>query len=133
MNTEKMYDDIEKHGYHVHCVFDIKKKLKNGEMVEIMNIHTHGITETWKHPELQIIIPLHQSVIEGILQNIVSKIKIGEKLVEGLFYDDIIGNFPVKFLKKPEGMRLILPDEAGKFEDSESPVFQAQFELENID
>lgn len=112
----RMESDIQKYGFHIHYVFDLKDGM--------CNYHTHGIHRTLGHPELQVVIPLDPKTVGGILHDIFRRIRTGEKFEDGKKYDKIIRNFDILFMKvetKPDEapiLRLIIPDAHGVYDST---------------
>lgn len=92
-----------------------------------MNVHTHGLKENFKHPDLQICIGMDQHTCHHILTNAVNEIKKGKKFEAGEKYDELIESSPaykdlklkVLFLEAEECgrkvLRLIFPEKDGSF------------------
>lgn len=101
---------LERCGFFVHYV-----PLNNNNA----NIHTHGISELFSHLDLQIVLPIRPETATGILHTIVDQIKNGYRFEKEGCYDTVIHDFPVHLVKRKEMdrevMRIILPDEHGRF------------------
>jgi hypothetical protein len=103
---------LEKYGWYVHYVFSEK----------MVNVHTHGL-EKYHHLDFQVVLPLQQNTVHGILTTLVSRVKRGESFRHNQFVEEVISNFPVKLVKAYDADRLLLrvifPDPHGKLEQSE--------------
>jgi len=109
-------DGLAKYGFYIHYVpgdenFPFK-----------MNIHTHGVMESYKHLDIQICFPIDASIANSLLHEAVNKIKNGQTFEPGVEYGEIIGGgLKVKFayawdLGSHAVLRMILPDKNGKFD-----------------
>ncbi len=92
-----------------------------------MNVHTHGLEQNFKHPDLQICLGMDQRVCHHILNNAIDEIKKGNKFEAGEKYDNVIESSPaykdlklkVLFLEAEECgrkvLRMIFPEKDGSF------------------
>lgn len=107
-------EQINKHGYCIHYV-------PRGE--EQVDFHTHGVSNTYQHPDFQIVLPLQKEVAATIFQDLIAAIKDGATFDREGVYDSILDNCPVYLAKTMEGgrniMRLIFPDARGNFRRGE--------------
>jgi len=108
---------LETHGWVVDVVSDTKdSKCASGTG---RDIHTHGIEESFDHPDLQCVLPVDPKMVHGIFAIIVEMIKKGRKFEAGKCYSDILPNkYKLRFLEAEENdrkvLRVILPDKEGK-------------------
>jgi len=51
-----------------------------------INYHTHGLSENFNHPDLQIVLPISMENAHGIVSNIIDDIKEGNKFYENKNY-----------------------------------------------
>ncbi len=86
---------IKKHGWMVMKVSD-----PEGVMPKFS--YTIGLWESYHHPEI-IVLGLNSDVAHTILNDIGSKIKNGEVILENKNYKDIVDTYPVQFLKVRPG------------------------------
>lgn len=104
---------IERYGFAIHAVFGDLSTPYN------INIHTHGLEESYGHIDLQICVPITQDVAHVILSKMIDNIKDGKKYEAGHDYDGIMKDGMVKMAFAEEGgrvvLRLIFPDRDGKF------------------
>lgn len=117
---------LEKFGWFTHFVPDENYPLG-------VNIHTHGIKESFSHPDIQIIIGLPPEIVQSILHPLVKKIKAGKTFKAGESYSKIIKGFKVRFESTFECgravLRMILPDPKGHLEkDKMDPGYARQYE-----
>lgn len=95
-----------------------------------MNIHTHGVKESFDHPDFQICINLSPQVAHEILSMLVYRIKKGERFYVNTDYDDIGEGYTSRFIFAREAgrvvLRLCIPNERNKFE---GPEYEAQFKM----
>lgn len=99
-------------GYYIHYVTS-DPEVGPG----LANIHTHGIGETWGHPEFQVVVPIPPDVATAILDVLADRVKAGERFEAGRRYGDVIARLDVMMVEATEGgrpvLRVILPDPAG--------------------
>ncbi|MGP8214267.1 MAG: DUF4262 domain-containing protein [Bacteroidia bacterium] len=85
-----------------------------------VNIHTHGFPEKFKHPDVQICLPLSPENAQGIMNNIGRLLEGGKKFKAKRKYNDIIERFPVLMLPATEDdrkvLRVVFPDKHGRFD-----------------
>lgn len=97
-----------------------------------INIHTHGLQESFGHPDLQICISLPQNTAGGILHDLVARIKKGERLTVDKIYKDIRQQYDFKFIDAHEDgrpvLRLLIPNPRNAYDGK---VYQAQFTMLN--
>jgi hypothetical protein len=95
-----------------------------------MNIHTHGVQESFSHPDFQICINLSPQVAHEILSLLVYRVKNGERFYVNTDYNDIGEGFTTRFIFAGEGgrvvLRLCVPNKENKFEGAE---YEAQFKM----
>lgn len=107
------FDMMEKQGYYVHAVEDAV--FPTG-----YNIHTHGILETFSHPDIQIVMPLDHKTASGVLASAVKIIKDGNMFESGKKYSKILNGYDVTFFETKDGgrniLRMILPDVKGNLD-----------------
>jgi hypothetical protein len=106
-------DAIKKVGWYMHYVFD------EDECPYGVNIHTHGITENFKHLDLQLCMRVSQEVAHGILWSAFHVIESGIKLEPGKEYNNILNGYKVKAILAREAdrdvIRLVLPAKDGTY------------------
>lgn len=99
---------MKKYGWYAHYVPG------DSDSPTEFNAHTHGFEESWKHPDVQIVIYMPQEQLHGILITMADRVKSGKKYEPGVKYDDVLRGFPVMFAWAKEGgrklLRMILPD-----------------------
>ena len=121
-------DKMKRFGWYIHFVPNDK------EFPNDINFHTHGIAESFGHPDLQICFPLPQQVAHQILHHIVDEIKQGKTFEPGRKYGSIIaGNLNVEFIDAMEFdrpvFRIVFPNKEGNYEGE---MFTCQFEKTRI-
>jgi len=125
---ERWHEDMMKRfGFYSHFTLDGTHA----------NIHTHGIAESFGHPDFQIALNIPQNVAMSIFHGMVKEIKEGKKYTTNVDYSEI-ANLPVRFINATECgrpvLRLIIPDRAGTLDkDTMDPVFARQYENLNSD
>jgi len=110
----RMKDAMKEYGWIVHLV------QPDDEYPYGVNYHTHGLPETYNHPDLQIVLSLDPMTAHKIICTAVDKIKNGARFDEGEAYDNILANYKVKFILVRETdrqvLRMILPDKEGRLD-----------------
>jgi hypothetical protein len=119
---------MAKYGWYAHYVAD------DDDSPTGFNGHTHGFEESWKHPDIQIVIAMPQTQIHGIMAQMADLIKEGAKFEPGTEYNEVLQGYPVKFGWAREGgdrrvLRMILPDKQGRVaRDEITEPFNVQWE-----
>ncbi len=104
------YDEaVKKYGFAIHHVFGDTSCPNN------TNAHTHGIMESFGHPDFQLCFNIHPDTVTDIFHNLVDAIRKGEKFEVGKLYDGyFIGGYKAKFIWATQGdrkvLRLLIPD-----------------------
>ncbi len=116
---------LVKHGWYTHMTFP-----EDGGTY--WNIHTHGMSENFNHPDLQLVIGLPEHTTNGILHNFADRIKAGEKFKAGDRVSKIVGKYDVLLVEREECgrkvLRIILPDPKGCLDEQQmTPLFAGQF------
>ncbi|MEH6942586.1 DUF4262 domain-containing protein [Bacillus sp. JJ722] len=106
------------------------------EVGSIANIHTHGLAENLNHFDLQIVLKLDEELVQMLFNTIIENIAEGYKYREGRS-NQVIDGIEVEFKVFEEDdrkvLRLILPDEEGRFPNDEGcqePYNKQYVELE---
>lgn len=88
----------------------------------VANIHTHGLAENLNHIDLQIVLKLDEDLVQMLLNTIIDNIAEGYKYREGRS-NQVIDSIEVEFKLFEESdrkvLRVILPDEQGRFPNDE--------------
>lgn len=109
---DKQKSDMEKYGWVVHYVHATAPG-------EAFSYHTHGVLESFGHPDLEITLPLEPKMVHPIICDMVEQIKEGRKFEAGNKYDKVLRGFMVKaIVASDEGrplIRILLPDPKGRF------------------
>ncbi|SEN50448.1 DUF4262 domain-containing protein [Lihuaxuella thermophila] len=115
---------LEKYGWYIHYQTDGNR----------IDAHTHGLSENFNHPDLQIVLPISHEAVQGIFRELVDQIKEGKVFEEGKRYDAMIGGkYQVEFIKVPESgrevLRILFPDPKGKLPSEEDcdPMYRRQW------
>jgi hypothetical protein len=113
---------MKKYGWYVHFI------MREDNTPFGINIHTHGLHETYNHKDLQICIPLPQRVAHQILINIVNEIKNGTTFSPGIKYENILLNYKIELIEAKEGgreiLRVIIPDADGEYKNEYLKQFE---------
>lgn len=103
---------MEEYGWYAHYVPNDKDSPTG------FNGHAHGFDESWKHPDIQIVMAMPQKQIHGIMIRLAELVAEGKKFKPGVEYDQILEGYPVMFGWAEEGgrrvLRMILPDKQGR-------------------
>lgn len=111
---------LSTHGWYVHYMPSTITK-------ELVNIHTHGIYEKFKHEDFQIVIPLPDVLAQKIFSTLIDRIKDGDKFTNNQIVTGIIIGYSVKLVNAIDEdrivLRIILPDKYSKLDmiSMESP------------
>lgn len=119
---------LKEYGFYTHYVPD-----DDEDSPTQINIHTHGLPDSFDHPDLQIVVPLEPQTASQILHDIVSWIKKGNEVKVNTPYSFFIKGMDVMFTWAVECdrdvLRLILPDTKGKLlPDEIQDPFSSQWE-----
>lgn len=114
-------DQMKQHGWIVHFIGSDDPSTPTG-----VNYHTHGLTDTFDHLDLQIVVSLGQNTAHGIFLSALDCIKEGRKFAHGDVVDRIVKGYNVKFVTATEGgrnlLRIILPDQNGSLDYADMEV-----------
>jgi len=124
-------EQVARYGFWIDLVID------GGPAPGLVNIHTHGLKQTFGFPDVQIVINIGQRNAMGILHHIASKYRIaateniGQPYVPGVVYADI-ATMPTCFVEATECdrpvLRLVVPDKNGSLDkDTMDPLFAKQY------
>ena len=87
---QKILDDVEQFGFHIVVVSE-------DEYLPGF-AYTIGLTKTYNHPEI-IIFGLNNKMMHEILNGLGTDIKSGKTFEPNNDYDNVISNYPIKFLE----------------------------------
>lgn len=121
---------LETHGFYVHAT-----PVPNEDF--FLNVHTHGFTTSWNHPDMQIVIGIDPNISASILWRCAHLIKGGEQFDGDPNVDvvNILEYIPVRIISTTEDsrpvLRIILPDENNLFPGSDEcdPLWARQENL----
>lgn len=115
---------MQEFGWYAHIVTD-DDACPNG-----INLHTHGIAHSFKHPDFQFCIGINPSHAMGILHLLVDKIKSGRTFGPGEIYHDIVEGYPAQFIYAKECgrtvLRMCVTNPQGTYEGE---MYEAQFTM----
>ena len=121
---------IRKYGFYVHAV--------GADEFNRANYHTHGLYESFQHPDLQIVISIDPNIAHDIFLSLAERIKKGEIFSPDVLYMKVIKNGAVKFVQATEGdadsprrkvLRVIFPDPQGNIDKEKvSGIYRDQYE-----
>lgn len=118
---------IETYGFYVH--------LTPSEESDLCNYHTHGVFESFRHKDLQIVLPIQENIAGGLFHSVVNEIKAGKVFEEGVEYFGLVHdpNMPMAFKEVWETdrkvLRILIPDRKGIIPGKEGcdPAFDIQW------
>ena len=93
---------MDKFGWYAHLV-QVDPHSPTG-----YNCHTHGVVESWEHPDFQIVLPLSPENAHGVLCVLIDRIKHGEQFESGQIVDRIVDGYSVLFSEAKECDRTVL-------------------------
>jgi hypothetical protein len=127
---------IKEHGWYAHHVFPDDGPgdmgLEPGLPREFFNTHTHGFTEKFGVPDVQIVLPLKFALAQGVLHAMARRYSEGEPIAGGVPVCRVLANFPVILVPARDGNRpvhrIVIPDPQGRFWDDPKcePIYKAQ-------
>lgn len=115
---------LKQYGWYVHFVMD------DNTCPNYINFHTHGLLETFNHPDLQICFPISNESAHAIFNTIVEQIIPGLQFQPAVKYGQIIGGgFKLEFINATECnrkvLRIVFPNKDGGYEGE---IFSRQFD-----
>jgi hypothetical protein len=103
---------IAEHGWCCHIVPD------DHDSPMGWDAHTHGLEDSYGHPDFEIVLPLPYATAHQILCNLVDGVKAGDRFKAGDAAGGIIRGYDVGFADATEGgrdvLRVIVPDPEGR-------------------
>lgn len=122
---------VEEHGFYAHWVAPRVGHPEDGPHQS----HTHGLVESFSHPDLQIKFPLQGATANSIFHTFVNRIKSGEKFYANQDYEGILtGNYKVRLIPAVECgrpvLRIIIPPKSGELdrEKMHEAIFEEQYD-----
>lgn len=111
---DKEKELLKETGFFCHGVMGDEENSPSG-----YNFHTHGLPETYDHPNIQIVYPIPPDVFQSVINSAVGAIKDrGVKFELNVAYDHILEGMNVQFAWAVEEgrdvLRMILPDQDGE-------------------
>jgi hypothetical protein len=121
-------DMFREHGWFAHYVHNACDAPYH------TNIHTHGISQSFGHPDLQICFPLSMEQGQGILHGAVDQIQSGVRIVPRVAHGGLLQDYNVGVVAAiecgREVMRIVIPGSDGNTgERSIDPDFADQWTL----
>ena len=115
---EREKEWLREYGFYIHYVIPMEESDS-----ELINCHTHGLKESFGHEELQVVLPINQRIVSGVIHSAVNLIRKGKKFSDGDRIGCVLEGYDVLIKRVLEDdrvvMRLILPDAVGKFPGDE--------------
>ena len=99
-----------------------------------VNYHTHGLAETFGHPDIQIVLPMTPAVTHGVASRVVELIEGGARFPPGDESDVVLKKgYRVRFVGATECgrevLRVILPDKDGRLDaEFADPEYAKQYD-----
>ena len=129
---------MEQYGWFAHIM------VADPSIATGFNYHTHGMSQSFGHLDLQIVLPLPGKKCHGIALTICEQIKAGRDFNDGdeteIPHQDG-SSYLVRFIKVREGdrqvLRIILPNSEGKLEpkhvaQDDPPEYALQWTVETV-
>ena len=119
------------------CTWIIHKiPIHNEKKKYLCNAHTHGM-RIYTHKDFQMVVDMEEGV-EYILNELCSRVKNGETFVAGQGVEGIYNNkYPIKLMNVKESdrtvLRVILPDDEGKYPDDEECAAPYCYQADKLD
>jgi len=105
---------MKKYGWIVHYI------ISDADYPFSVNVHTHGFPSKFKHPDMQLCVPISQENAQGIMWNLAKRLETGDTFQPNEKYNDIIEGFPVLICHAMENsrdiLRVVFPDKNGRFD-----------------
>jgi len=114
-HEKEMMKDL---GWYAHYVHDDPNTPFN------INYHTHGLSQSFKHKDLQACLPIDFKVLHTIVTSIVNEIKAGKTFAAGdPVFNILQGDYAITFMDAKECgrdvLRVIFPDPTGHLKKDE--------------
>ena len=117
---------LKKYGWYSHQVFPTGDPARDGDMglepglpKEFFNAHTHGFTEKFGVPDVQIVLPLRRELTQSLFWAVHNQYAKGKVLAIGAPVEGVLANVPVILVPARDHdravHRLVLPDPQGRF------------------
>ena len=144
-NSKAKYDSLESattpQRGEFRDLFERERLIRDGWAMRVFTHHgphkpadyrTVGLSENFKHPNLQLYFPVSEEIALATFFTIVDLIKAGAKFKDGDVSRDVAEEMPVKFIKvtigNAEFLRVIIPDKQGKVDEGKiSAPFSLQY------
>lgn len=112
---ERQKEAMKKCGFYTHFVQD------DDTMPFGVNMHTHGLDETYNHKDFQSVVPLNGDLVHSIFWHLVEELKKGTRFKAGDVLENYVGNgYKLKLVNAEEDgravLRIIFPDKNGNYE-----------------
>lgn len=123
VTLEHQQEMMQKHKFVVHYVIDTYEFPLDDQLLSYPSIHTHGLTEHFNHPEIELALPLEEQTAMYLMHTFVDKLKAGVKVEETEIFTWPEYNhvrcycLPVSYLQGQsvcQGYRLVIGDENNK-------------------
>lgn len=105
---------MEKYGWYAHIVMDDEQSPTG------FNYHTHGFTESFNAPDIQIVIPIQPEIAHAIADTIVAALQSGKKFQTNQRESAVLQGHDVMFVEAVENgrevWRVVLPDQNNQLE-----------------
>jgi len=96
-------DCLKQHRWFAHIIYEDKTSPTK------FNYHTHGLSEFFDHPDLQIVFPLPPKDAHAVMTRIVDRIKHGKRFNDNDVMSGVINeSMSIMFIKVSEDNREVL-------------------------
>lgn len=123
-------EQLHKEGWVAHFKYGTPEEQLNG----LADVHTHGLSSSFGHKDLQVVLPLEPKLIYSIFSNIVSDIKEGAIYRSNIRNPKVLNGYDVVLKEFDDNdrtvLRVILPDPNGLFPDEKGCIhpYNKQYE-----
>lgn len=130
---KKEREMVDKYGFMVRYVFETEQSEFDG----LANIYTVGLPETQSHLNVQVVLPLPQNIVHGVISSLVHLIQSGQSFKDGDQSFEVLDGMWVSF-KEFDNMgqkmlRIMLPDAEGRlpYHEECDEMYKRQLEILN--
>ncbi len=119
-------EQMAANGWFAHFVGPAEKS-------KLVNYHTHGVLESFGHPDFQIVYGISPPSAEGFFRDLIGRVKNGEKFEDGQVLSGLLKKLDILFVERKEQdrqvLRIVFPDPQGYVQrDTIHENYLCQFE-----
>ena len=101
----------------------------------LCNAHTHGMRETYKHPEFQTVLHIGEYKVAYILNTLCSMVQKGRRFKSGEVVSNVIANYDLQLFETSDNgeklFRVVIPDAYNHFPDDKD--CENYYNLQHLD